>query len=310
VTGAKGEKGDTGEAGATPSSTDVLPEGLTNLYFTAARAIAALASTLSGYVTTAAFTWANLTGKPSFSTVATSGSYADLSNKPTIPAAQVNSDWNASSGVAQILNKPTIPAAQVNSDWNASSGIAQILNNPYLTRTSLIFDDTLDSWSLIQSSDLLGLETYNYLTGETLYYLDFKGRGWGQVGDISIYQPVRLYEQLFVSAGISAEGGIFEFRGPARQLLRVYGTYTNDNNYRRLDISSTSSGIFTLTATGLGTGASGNVLKLTAPVLIPSSSVTLATNGDLAFQATSNTTLTIRYRGSDGTTRSANLTLA
>ena len=27
-----------------------------------------------------------------------------------IPAAQVNSDWNASSGVAQILNKPTIPS--------------------------------------------------------------------------------------------------------------------------------------------------------------------------------------------------------
>jgi hypothetical protein len=30
-------------------------------------------------------------------------------NKPTIPAAQVNSDWNAVSGVAEILNKPTIP---------------------------------------------------------------------------------------------------------------------------------------------------------------------------------------------------------
>ena len=40
-----------------------------------------------------------------------SGSYNDLTNKPTIPAAQVNSDWNASSGVAQILNKPTIPDA-------------------------------------------------------------------------------------------------------------------------------------------------------------------------------------------------------
>lgn len=44
-------------------------------------------------------------------TVATTGSYADLSNKPTIPAAQVNSDWNATSGAAQILNKPTIPTA-------------------------------------------------------------------------------------------------------------------------------------------------------------------------------------------------------
>ena len=35
-------------------------------------------------------------------------SYNDLTNKPTIPAAQVNSDWNASSGLAQILNKPSI----------------------------------------------------------------------------------------------------------------------------------------------------------------------------------------------------------
>lgn len=31
-------------------------------------------------------------------------------NFPTIPAAQVNSDWNSNSGVSQILNKPTIPA--------------------------------------------------------------------------------------------------------------------------------------------------------------------------------------------------------
>lgn len=40
--------------------------------------------------------------------VATSGSYNDLSNKPSIPSGQVNADWNASSGIAQILNKPTI----------------------------------------------------------------------------------------------------------------------------------------------------------------------------------------------------------
>ena len=88
--------------------------------------------------------WANV----SLATVATSGSYNDLSDKPTIPAAQVNSDWDAASGVAQILNKPslatvatsgdyddlsnkpTIPAAQVNADWNAASGVAEILNKP------------------------------------------------------------------------------------------------------------------------------------------------------------------------------------
>lgn len=42
-------------------------------------------------------------------TVATSGSYNDLEDKPDIAAAQVNSDWNATTGVAQILNKPDIP---------------------------------------------------------------------------------------------------------------------------------------------------------------------------------------------------------
>ena len=34
-----------------------------------------------------------------------------LPSSTVIPAAQVNSDWNANSGVAEILNKPTIPDA-------------------------------------------------------------------------------------------------------------------------------------------------------------------------------------------------------
>jgi hypothetical protein len=49
--------------------------------------------------------------KVTLAKVATSGSYSDLTNKPTIPAEQVNADWNATSGKAKILNKPTIPSA-------------------------------------------------------------------------------------------------------------------------------------------------------------------------------------------------------
>ena len=58
--------------------------------------------------------------------------YSLLSNTPTIPAAQIQSDWNQSDNTAKdfIKNKPSIPAAQVNSDWNANSGVAQILNKP------------------------------------------------------------------------------------------------------------------------------------------------------------------------------------
>jgi hypothetical protein len=45
-------------------------------------------------------------------------------------------------------------------------------------------------------------------------------------------------------------------------------------------------------------------------VLSPPASVTPANNGDVTFQLTSNTQLTIKVKGSDGTVRSVNLTLA
>ena len=50
--------------------------------------------------------------------VATSGSYNDLSNKPTIPAAQVQSDWNATTGMGAILNKPTLSAVATSGDYD------------------------------------------------------------------------------------------------------------------------------------------------------------------------------------------------
>jgi len=96
--------------------------------------------------------------------VATTGSYNDLSNKPTIPSASSSTpsmDGTAATGsetafargdhvhpsdtskqdvidsnhklsYTLLTDTPTIPAAQVNSDWDASSGIAQILNKPTL----------------------------------------------------------------------------------------------------------------------------------------------------------------------------------
>ena len=52
-----------------------------------------------------------------FAPVATSGSYNDLTNKPSIPDPQVNSDWNATSGVAKILNKPTLAAVATSGSY-------------------------------------------------------------------------------------------------------------------------------------------------------------------------------------------------
>lgn len=56
--------------------------------------------------------------RPNLATVATSGDYNDLSNRPTIPAAQVNVDWNSTSGVTEILNKPNLAAVATSGDYN------------------------------------------------------------------------------------------------------------------------------------------------------------------------------------------------
>ena len=47
-----------------------------------------------------------------------SGNYNDLTNKPTIPAAQVNSNWNANSGITQILNKPNLATVATSGNYN------------------------------------------------------------------------------------------------------------------------------------------------------------------------------------------------
>lgn len=79
-----------------------------------------LTTTLSSYLTTASASSTYLTQTTaastyatiaSLATVATSGSYDDLSNKPTIPAAQIQSDFNQLTDTALdfIKNKPFIP---------------------------------------------------------------------------------------------------------------------------------------------------------------------------------------------------------
>lgn len=80
---------------------------------------------------------AYIENKPNLATVATSGSYGDLSNKPTIPAAQVNSDWNATSGVARILNKPSLATVAT------SGSYSDLSNKPTIpTATSQLTNDS------------------------------------------------------------------------------------------------------------------------------------------------------------------------
>ena len=113
----------------------------------------------------------------SLATVATSGDYDDLLNKPSIPAAQVNSDWNAVSGVAEILNKPTIPTVDQTYDGssaNAQSGVA-IAGAGFLTGITSGDVTGALGYTPLQSSDISNMvttDTAQSITAQKTFSVD------------------------------------------------------------------------------------------------------------------------------------------
>lgn len=66
--------------------------------------------------------------KPNLASVATSGDYDDLTNKPTIPPAQVQSNWNESdtSSKSYIQNKPSLAAVATSGNYSDLNGTPTI----------------------------------------------------------------------------------------------------------------------------------------------------------------------------------------
>lgn len=81
-----------------------------------------------GYLTSVpAQTWGSITGKPTFATVATSGSYNDLTNKPTIPSllGYATQNWVTSHGYLTSIPAATssvLGGVKIGSNITVSSG--------------------------------------------------------------------------------------------------------------------------------------------------------------------------------------------
>lgn len=117
-----------------------------------------------GYLTSVpAQTWGSITGKPTFATVATSGSYNDLTNKPTIPSLSgyATQNWVTSQGYLT-----SIPAALPNP-------YALTINGTSYTGSSAVSVTTpkILSTTTLNSSTVSAGYSYNNTASKTILSL-------------------------------------------------------------------------------------------------------------------------------------------
>lgn len=119
------------------------------------------------------YAWSEVTGKPTFATVATSGSYQDLSNRPTI---------------ATLMGTTAIGGTSAYVYWNGTSWVSKTLGSNAFTSITKVSELTNDSGYLtsITKSMVEGVLTGNitshthsqYLTThQSIYSLTIQGNG-------------------------------------------------------------------------------------------------------------------------------------
>ena len=169
---------------------------------------------------------------------------------PTIPAAQVQVDWTATTGVTSILNKPTlatvatsgdyndlsnkpaVPAAQVNSDWNAISGVSQILNKP--TIFSGAYSDLTGRPTIPAAiTDLADVDLPNPTPNDTYLKWDstvlrwVQGTGAAGLADIVEDTSPQLGGNLDIQSNNITGSGNIEVTGSTNKIKFLYNALTD-----------------------------------------------------------------------------------
>ena len=133
----------------------------------------------------ASYAWSEITGKPSFATVATSGSYSDLTNKPTI---------------ASLMGSAAIGGTSSYLYWNGSAWATKALGSNAFTSISKVSQLTNDSGYItgITKAMVEGALTGN-ITSHTHSYIPLSDKGLSN-GKVPYYVEFPSYNTL-VSLG-------------------------------------------------------------------------------------------------------------
>ena len=154
----------------------------------------------------------------------------------------------------------------------------------------------------------VGSETSVLISRSSTNYLDEQAIVW-RSNDLSNLDYAGIY-----AAVDGADAGSLSFRTTSLSTLTNRYRIASDGVATWSNVGGVAGTAMTLNAAGLGVGVVATLEKLQVNGGIvlspPTTPATLGTNGQLTVNATSNTNLRFSYRGSDGTTRVANITLA
>lgn len=219
---------------------------------------------LGNYTTSADLTWSNITGKPTFAAVATSGSYNDLTNLPTlfdgsytslsnIPATFTPSAHTHT--VSQITDFPslaTVATSGLYSDLTGTPDLSGYLTSSTAASTYLTISTAASTYATASSLS-------SYLTTSAA---------------ASTYQPIGSYATLSTNTftGTQSLGGNIIDKPRLQSVRETKATPSIASNVLTLDLNaanffavSLNADITTLTISNVPTGVvSSLTLELTA----------------------------------------------
>lgn len=189
---------------------------------------------------------------PTLATVATTGSYNDLSDQPYIPPVQINADWNNvnPASFANIRNRPdlsvyaTVTQLKTNVDIiTANLGSFQLYANANL--------GTLTANASFQETEITALRANITASNVNIQTLD-ANLGVVYLGNISTQANLGAF-QTYVNANIGTDriwlGNLQSNVGTINANLGAYQTYVNANiGTDRIWLSNLQSNVTTLDA--------------------------------------------------------------
>ena len=183
------------------------------------------------------------------------GDYNSLSNRPSIPAAQVNSDWDATSGVSRILNKPTVPplptvtvtAADASTlSYNSVNGEFTYTPpdlSPYLT--SYTETSTLDQVLARGSSSSRSIQTGAILAPEITLRNDGTNNGSLRIFDTGSYTRLQFRSYTGIDGAFidSPDYNLYIYSGNASNSFVALGDGNELKCYRnpsKIELNATT----------------------------------------------------------------------